>query len=176
MRNTLFLIFFFCTSFSYSHDYFFAFAEVEYDEMNGQIEATITLTTHDLERILQQKGIIETDLKGTKNDSIKMLQIEHEILSHFIIKEAFLLSEESHSESSSIGNLKLDGFETDLSGTVQFYFSAALKKPVETIEVVFDLLMDEYKNQQNKITLIHRNNKRTFIFLPSKRTQLIDLN
>jgi hypothetical protein len=36
--------------------------------------------------------------------------------------------------------------------------------------------MDQYPNQQNKLHLLTRNEKRTIDFLSSKKTQLIELN
>lgn len=171
MRKVLFITFLLLSLNSFSHDYFFAFAEIEYDEMNGRIEASVSMTTHDFERLLQKQGIIQKDLNSCKNDTIKMQQIKDVIAAHFFIKVAYSLE---NSQKENI-NWKLEGFETQLTGIVHFYLSADLQSPLETIEATFDLMMDNYPEQQNKLTFIYRNRKNTYIFLPTKQTQIIDL-
>jgi len=39
---------------SSAHDYYFAFAEVEYNEISKRFEGTIIFTTHDLEKSIQK--------------------------------------------------------------------------------------------------------------------------
>ena len=98
-----------------AHEFYFAFAEVEYDEMNSRIEATLTVSTHDFELYLQQKGIIQGDLNKNKSDSLKMQLIEDEIVKHFNLKKF-----QSTLNRSSLSEMRLDGFETNLTGTVEF--------------------------------------------------------
>lgn len=174
MKKALFVIFMMLQSCVYAHDYFFAFAEVEYDELNGRIEATLSLTAHDFERYLQKKQIIQGDLTSCLNDSVKMLELENEINKHFSFNSS-PLEENSIMDGEALFYFKLEGFETQLTGIVQFYLSCPLKQPLESIEVTFDVLMDQYPEQQNKLTLINRGQKRTYVFLQSKRTQIIGL-
>lgn len=157
-----------------AHDYFFAFAEMEYDELNGRIETTLTVSNHDFEHYLKQKNIIQHDLNFYKNDSLKIESIENE-LNTYLTLNIYPFSENSSLDGDESFHFNLDGFETQLSGTVLFYLSADVKRPLETIEVRFDLLMDDHPEQQNKLTFIHRGQKRTYVFLPAKRTQIIDL-
>lgn len=174
MKTLLFIFALLFATSSYAHEYFFAFAEVEYDEMNGRVEATITVSTHDFEFYLQQEGIIQGDLNKNKSDSVKMLLIENEIIRHFDIKENY--TDEDQELKKKLSKMKLEGFETNLNGTVEFYLSSQVYEPLKTIEFTFDILMDQYPNQQNKLYLITRNEKRTIDFLSSKKTQLIELN
>ncbi len=174
MRILLFILTLLFATSSYAHEYFFAFAEVEYDEMNGRIEATITVSTHDFEFYLQQEGIIQGDLNKNKSDSVKMLLIENEIIRHFDIKESY--TDEDQELKKKLSKMKLEGFETNLNGTVEFYLSSQVYEPLKTIEFTFDILMDQYPKQQNKINFITRDKKQTIDFLQSNKTQFIDIN
>lgn len=174
MRKALFIFFVILSSWSYAHDYFFAFAEVEYDELNGRIEATVTMTTHDFERYLQKNQIIQHDLATCLNDTVKMQSIENELNKHFYF-DLSPLSENSILDGYESFHFELDGFETQLTGIVQFYLSTDLNRPLENFIVVFDVLMDDYAQQQNKLTFINRGKKQTYVFLPTKRSQIIDL-
>lgn len=176
MKNILLIFSLFLAFNGSTHEYFFAFAEVEYDEINNRVEATLTVSTHDFEFYLQQKGIIQGDLNKNKSDSLKMQLIEKEILKHFQLKHFFAVGENTTSYTQKMSELKLDGFETNLTGTTEFYMSSEVYLPLNTIEVTFDILMDQHPNQQNKLYLITRDEKSTIDFLPSKKTQLIELN
>lgn len=174
MRNALFIFFVILNTCVFAHDYFFAFAEVEYDELNGRVEATVTVTTHDFERYLQKKEILQGEINSCLGDSFKLQAIEKELNKCFYLN-LNPLSENSIMDGIESFHFKLDGFETQLTGTVQFYLSSDLKRPLESFEVTFDLLMNEYPEQQNKLTFINRGQKRTYVFLQTKRTQIIDL-
>jgi len=176
MKTLLFIFSLLCANISTAHEFYFAFAEVEYDEMNSRIEATLTVSTHDFEFYLQQKGIIQGDLNKNKSDSLKMQLIEEEIIKHFILIEGINTDYSNKNQKRTLGQLRLDGFETNLTGTAEFYLSIDVYQPLKSIKITFDLLMDQYPNQQNKLYLITRNEKRTIDFLSSKKTQLIELN
>ena len=172
MKNFLFIFFILISSASIAHDYFFAFAEVEYNEMNGQVETTISMTSHDFERYLQRKKLIKTNLKSCINDSFSMHNIEIELNKHFNLNPEF---ENSILDGNESFDLKLDGFEIQLTGIVQFYLSSTIPNPINLFKITFDLLMDEYPEQQNKLTFIFRNEKKTVVFIPTMRSQIIEL-
>lgn len=175
MRHILFFIAFFSVFSSFGHEYFFAFAEVEYDELNGRLEATLIVTTHDFEKYLQKNKIIEHDLSRYKTDTTTIQFIENEINKHFHLNLNPGL-ENSITEGAELFHFKLEGYEIQLTGTVEFYLSYELNRPLEIFEVLFDLLMNEYPQQQNKLTFSYRGTKKTYVFLSNKRTQLIDLH
>ena len=174
MKNFLFILFFLTSSISNAHDYFFAFAEVEYNEMNGKIESTISMTSHDFERYLQKQKLIQTNLNSCLNDSISMQNIEIELNKHFNVNMNSGIENSILDGNESI-NFRLEGFEIQLTGIVQFYLSSTIYRPKAHLEITFDLLMDEYPEQQNKLTFIFRNQKKTVVFIPSMRSQIIDL-
>lgn len=157
-----------------AHEYFFAFAELEYDEANGKMEATITVTTHDLENYLIKKNILQKKLEDCQGDSIAMLNLENFLNQHFTLN-LNPGEENSIMDGIELFLFQLDGIETQLTGTVQFFMSATIKRPVKKIDVLFDLLMDNSSEQQNKMTFIYREIKKTFVFLPTKKSEIIEL-
>jgi hypothetical protein len=60
------------------------------------------------------------------------------------------------------------------NGTTNVYLSCPLNGNSPT-GVFFDLLMDFYPQQQNKMTFIHRESKSSYVFLPYSRKQEIIL-
>jgi hypothetical protein len=148
-----------------AHDTYFAFAEVEYNDLNGTLEATLTLSTHDLERLLQEKEIIKGALSSTPMDSMLVSSISVLINSTFYFslpnKEAI--------------HWEIEGIENTLTGTTNIYLSSAVKQVTDTFSVRFDIFMDRYPEQQNKMTFIYHENKTTRVFLNAQRTDTFKL-
>lgn len=165
MRTALFIFAFLLSTVSFGHEYYFAFAEVEYNEMNGKIEATLRVSTHDLEKVLREKNLIKNDLSSISQDTATLSLLEKEIETHFSI-----------SFSGKNLDFQLEGFETLKTGLVEFYLSSDIQENLEKMEIKFDLLMEEFPEQQNKMTFMHRMSKTTLVFMQNKRTQYIDLN
>lgn len=172
MKKALFLLILLCSSVAYSHEYFFAFAEVEINEMTGTIEATISVTAHDFEQHLKKNGLISTDLRSCQNDSLKMEILEKEINQHFQIDSE---QENSIMDGAELIYFHLEGMEISLNGTVQLYLSANFSSVLKELNIRFDLLMDEYSEQQNKLTLICRGKKNTYAFLQTTPKQKLEL-
>lgn len=164
MRNALFIFFIFISSMTFAHDYYFAFAEVEYDEMKGELQATLIVSTHDMENFLRKKGVTERDLSSYCNDTIALRNIQNELLKGFSIQIG-----------TKTLNLTLEGMEVQLTGLTNFYFSAKEVSALESVSIKFDLLMDVFAEQQNKLTFIYRNTKNTYVFLSNRKEQDIIL-
>ena len=61
-------------------------------------------------------------------------------------------------------DFEIDGIEVMNNGITNFYFrSAPVPKELKALKIRFDLMMDSYPKQQNKITL--RKEKETYIAL-----------
>ena len=154
-----------------AHDYFFAFAEVEYSEKSARLEATLTLTAHDLEAYLQKKKIIVNSLEDAFADSSEASSIDRAINEHF-----FFYEEDSDKDSKWVSLFKIDGHQILLNGNIEIYLSCEAVKPSSYLNVQFNLLMDYFSDQQNKITFIHRRKKSTFNFNLTNQYQIIDLS
>jgi hypothetical protein len=165
-----------CFLFSYlstnffAHNSYFAFAEIEYKEKESKIEATLVLTAHDFEEFLKNSNRIRSTLENALSDSVESEIILTEINQHFAISSGIIEFAKNQIK------LKYDGYQLLLNGNIEFYFSAWNVLPQSAFTIRFDLLMDFFPEQQNKVTLIYRTKKRTCVFLRNTPIQSIELN
>jgi hypothetical protein len=148
----------------HAHNYYFGFAEMQYNATNQTLEATLVLSAHDLEDVLKSKKIIARELEFLEKDSLIIANLEIFVNSEFIV-----------STGSTRARFSLLGFEVLKNGLVQIYL---LSDPLilgKSIDVSFSILMNEFPEQQNKLTFINNKQKRTAVFLPHKRTDSIIL-
>lgn len=159
------LLIFFCAiqSMAFSHDYFFAFAELKYDDFSQTFEASISVSAHDLERIFEEKSWSLSELSQLTSES-----------EHFIEISAWILNEFSIESDGSV-DFTLIGCETELNGMIHFYLES---KPVEIgkkLDITFNFLMSVFPHQQNKLTFYHQEKTITTTFLTTSYTQQIDM-
>lgn len=147
---------------TFAHQYYFGFAEVDYDFFSQRFEATLTVTAHDLELALTKNGTTAGDLEDL--DSLQMIIVEDYINSSFKIFS---------NDSKCI--FKLVGHDTELTGKINFYLESSQIIIDCAIEVEFDILMDNYQEQQNKITLYYQERAYTLAFTRGKRKQTIQI-
>ncbi len=162
MKHTLFILFCAIQSVVYSHDYFFAFAEVEYNDITQQFESTIVISSHDLEIILKEKELSIDSLPSMNETSELYNELKMLLNEHFQISSGKISAE-----------FNLLGGELLLNGMVELYMQSAPIKITQEIEIFFDLLMHKFPEQQNKITLYHRNNIYTATFMQGTKTNEI---
>ena len=160
------VLFAFFSSTLRAHDTYFAFAEVEYNDLNGRLEATLTLSTHDLERFLQEKERIKGALSSTPMDSLLVSSISELVNATFY----FSLPENPPLQ------WEIMGIENTLTGTTNIYLSSIVSKLSDVFTVQFDVFMDRYPEQQNKMTFMYHNKKTTRVFLNSHRTDTFKIN
>ncbi len=162
MGKTVYLL---CVLFAFfsptlrAHDTYFAFAEVEYNDLNGTLEATLTVSTHDLELVLTEKNLLHGALTSAHMDSTLRASIEHFINTSFHLAPL----------NGSSFYWTLEEIENTLVGSTNFYLSAKVNEQLTGLEVHFGLFMDRYTAQQNKLTFIYRERKTTRVFLNNKR-------
>lgn len=164
MKNILLILFCGLQSLAFSHDFFFAFAEVEYNDISQQFEATVSVSSHDLERIFYDRGWSIDDLESIENNSDNFVAISNWVLDQFKIKTA-----------QSAAELSIIGCEIELNGMIHFYIESEPIELSETISFKFNLLMDDFPEQQNKLTLYHRDKAFTTSFLQNAFVQEIKL-
>ena len=75
-------------------------------------------------------------------------------------------------------NLLVEGHEFSMDGLIHIYFSSKKIKITDssTIQFKFDLLMDSFNNQQNKLTFKYKDIKQTASFLKESRDSLMLLS
>jgi hypothetical protein len=166
VRNSILLLFVLCLGFSFNssaHDYYFSYSETEYNEISGRFETTIVATAHDVEKALADQG--EIILEELTEESPDYKIIEKYLNQHFSI----------NSKDQNI-TFDLIGIEVDLNGTARFYLESSTSQPGNSLEFKFDLLMDEFEEQQNKMTFLYRGQSSTVVFLQHKQVQTIELS
>jgi hypothetical protein len=146
-----------------AHAFYFAFAEIEYNASSRKFEISIEASTHDVEKVLRNEGLDFSELElSMKNTDVKAA-ILASINSGFELKQTTSIS------------LKLIGFDVLPSGLTYFYLESEPTELSSSLSIRFDWLMDTFIEQQNKITLIANSEKQTAVFLPSKRTTILEL-
>lgn len=163
MRKTFLFLAFACLSVAANaHEYFFAFAEVNYNETESILEATIISSAHETEDALNLSGIEIKELEDHYKDETMKSKLEEFILSGF-----------SMVQNNKHVLFKLIGFEVDSRGMVNFYFKSEKVTSPSEYAVTFDLLMNQFPTQQNKILFTYNKKTVTAIFLANKRTEII---
>lgn len=164
MRVILVLIFLFYSSAEITaHAYYFSFAEIQYNQQTACLEISIKVASHDLEDYFRKKVVDMSLEKARRIDSIST-KINQLILAGFVIKQ------DNHTIE-----LTIQGYENTPDGFTYFYLtSAPLFKEKETI-LTYDLFMDLYPEQQQKVTLLGKKMS-TYQFMLFQREQLLNFN
>ena len=153
------------SSVAHSHDYFFSFTEMEYNDVTRKFEVTITVSTHDLELAYEKNGDIKLDLEYFESQSETTILLKDYFKNHFRIQ--------TENEKCV---LNLIAYESSLNGTTNFYFESESIDITHKLTLRNDILMDQYQQQQNKITLYYRSKSYTNDFLSNEKIQTIILN
>jgi len=138
---------------------------MEYNLESKKLELTIIISTHDVEHWLSENGIKENELENKLNDSIIKNKIGNTILKGFVVT----------SKDSQV-RFHIIGYEVKDNGVTEFYFKSTPIEIQKPLLVKYDLLMDSFPNQQNKLTFIYQSKKQTFAYISSEREHYIDFN
>lgn len=152
------------STFSFGHEFYFAFAEVEYNDITQKFECTVIATTHDLEKGMQSEGVAIKEINNPPNEN-QLQELEKYLQNYFVI--------ESNGERC---NFHLLGAELDLNGTISLFLESEPIAISTDIDFTFDLLMTVFPEQQNKLTFYHRSHNQTLAFLSSQRTRRLKLD
>lgn len=139
------------------HEYYFSFGEIQYSSEHKRFEISITCTGHDLEEYIKNKGIEIPKFEDCIDSPVHLNKIEN------VIQNGFKLSVDGKSIS-----LELVGMEVNTKDQAVFYLtSRKLEKP-ENFEVEYNLMMDYFPIQQNKLTIFKQEGKEYLTFLKSR--------
>jgi hypothetical protein len=147
-----------------AHPFYFSYAEIQYNEFCNCFEGFISLSSHDFEELLNEEKNTKTNISKAMNDSLLKKEIS-EILNSGL----------SFSADRQEIPIQLEGYESEMNGLTRFYFKTQPFKNSQEIIVEFDLFMEKYKEQQNKLTIIQRDKKVTIDFLIQEKTKLITI-
>ena len=149
---------------SFAHEFYFAYAELTYNELQQRFEGTIIFTTHDLERAIEPKGSLIGKFEKLDETSSELKLIENYINQHFQITYGCALDSNA-ADIICMSQFTLEGIVTQLNGTIECYISSTAGALYNPVQFKFDALMERFTNQQNKLTFIYRNQKETLSFL-----------
>ena len=164
MKNILLILFCGFQSLAFGHDFFFAFAEIEYNDISQQFEGTISVSSHDLERIFHEKNWSIDDLESIGEHPDNFTSISNWLQDQFSIRS-----------NNTAVDLSVIGCEVELSGMIHFYLESVPTKITNTLLIKFNLLMENFPEQQNKLTLYYRDQTITKSFLQTAFVQEIRL-
>lgn len=153
VRSALFILILLLSAPLMAHEYYFGFAEVEYNDFSQQFEITLTLSAHDTEKVFKEQNIFNKALEQLSDDPKGQYNIVKYLSEHFQLI--------SNSEPLS---MELDGSEVMKNGVVNFYLHSSPTEFKENLECRFDLFMDVFPDQENKITLLHKGKSSTIAF------------
>jgi hypothetical protein len=146
-----------------AHAYYFAFAEMSYNFTDKQYEATLIVSTHDIEEYFQKNGIAVTELEDAIGNDSLLTEMTNLLTKYFQVTVFY-----KRLQFSAIGYEVLD------NGLTHFYLHSNQTDRTSNLIVSYDLLMNEYPEQQNKITYIEGENTYTAVFTQTrKRNQII---
>jgi len=149
---------------SFAHEYYFAYAEISYNELQQKLEGTLIFTTHDLERSIEPKGTLIGKFEKLDETSAELKRIENYINQHFQIIYGCAL-DSLETDVICISQFLLEGVVTQLNGTIECYISASIPALYNPIQIKFDALMEHVPGLQNKFNFIYRQQKETLSFL-----------
>ena len=165
MRKLLFIFSLFFTQFAWGHAYYFAFAEMEFNDDESRFEIAVRATGHDVEDYMDHIGQPVGQLEKAADNPVAMSNLEEMIRKHFVI----------YASSKSL-MLDLVGVEVNNKDEVIFYLTSRKMKRPDEIEIKFDLLMDLYEEQQNKITFFTNEEKVYLSFMQHKKVRTFEFN
>lgn len=148
-----------------AHEFYFAFGEVEYNETNKRLEITLEMSAHDIESDMKKTGVVfDKHIENQTQSGTFKKQLETYLLNSFSI-----------SSDETPVRLSLVGFDVLPNGQLYAYLESVPLELGKSLLFRFDLLMETFPDQQNKITFIRHKQKQTAVFLPTKPTEIITL-
>jgi hypothetical protein len=136
-----------------------------YNVHTSRFEGTITVTTHDFEKSMN-------DGRVKKLPPIESLSVKDSVFSDF---SSELTNKFKLSINGDVVPMSIVGYEVYLVGTTEFYFESDEIELNSTLTCSFDLLMNSYQEQQNKMTFILGSKKSTYTFLYDRKSNIINL-
>lgn len=149
---------------AFSHDYHFAFLEMEYYPTEQQFQASLKVTSHDLVYITSKKhGQDFTMSQILRTDSLR-IELEELILNGF-----------SLFQNTDRISFKVDGHELNENGEITFYLSSEKIVRNGLLTLSFSLLTNYFPDQQNKLDFLKFGKHHTLTYLATDHTKEINV-
>lgn len=146
-----------------AHAFYFGFAEMAYDAEEEHYELTIQLTAHDFEEDLKDKGLLVRNLEDELGNASFLQVLNREVNRGFKI---------THPENIVFEAV---GFEILSTGLIQIYLHSNPIEKQQTLQIEFNLLMNRFMAQQNKLTVYDGGSQYSVAFTPNNFQQTLKL-
>jgi hypothetical protein len=165
MKALLALSFLLLTQLVSAHAFYFAFAEMQYNEKEERFEITLRATGHDVEKYMEVINSPIGKLEECTKNPIKLKQLERAIDKGFRLSIAGVQL-----------TLELLGLEINVNDEVSFYLASRRVKKPDSLGIEFNFLMDYFDEQQNKLTIFEGGEKHYLSFLPHMTQRTFEFN
>ena len=125
------------------HESYTSIAEVNFSKEKSMIEISLELTAHDISYLFEKEKL--GSLKPIIKDGNEYFN--DELLKNYINKHFKIFSNNKLIPLVFLGN------EINLDGELLVYMEAKMKKPLQSVEIINDLLITSFPNQQNIVNL-----------------------
>lgn len=147
------------------HTYFFAFAEMEFNKETNVYEVSISSIAHDFENHMKKKGVNLGHIEKIKKTDTLFSYIEREVNNGFIVTPV----------NGEVLSFKLEGFEVDLKDNLTFFLTSNKTVAFKEANISFQLMMETFPDQQNKMNYIHNGQKKSLTFIKAKSNRKLSL-
>ena len=151
-----------------AHEYHFSFAEVEFNNNCQCLQVSISVAAHDFELALKKKGLLKSSLERDINENGISTDLKKEFLDHFVV----------NIDGDNIA-LSIEGYEFTDDGLLYIYTSSKKINITDSsvLQFKYDLLMESFSEQQNKLTFEYNNVKQTLSFIkgPQESNMILTL-
>lgn len=146
------------------HEYFFGFAEMEFNEKDQKFEISIQTTAHDFEHHMEHMGVALGHIEKLNiEDSLFQLALAE-------VNKGFSMSKDGKSLE-----LTCIGFEVNLKDELFFYLQSETTDKKGSWDIEFDLMMNSYPKQQNKLNYVENGKKTALTFLFSNKERTLEI-
>ncbi len=137
---------------SSAHEYYFAYAEMEWNDFTQTFQGTVIFTGHDLEKVLDIE-LMDSEQPGDRDVDVLMDYANQHLA---FGKTSFFNYVGSESKLTGEFYLYIE------SDPLEFNFS-------EPIKITFNFLMDFIPEQQNKMTVTFRKQRYNLVFINNEQ-------
>lgn len=166
MQKRFFFLFFVCSLMGgvSAHEFYFAYAELSYNEFTNNLEGTLIFSTHDLEKAIEPNGSLIGLFDKLDVSSPTTRLIEAYLNEHFKLSYGCALDSNAV-DVFCMSSFTLEGLVTQLNGTIECYISMPVNAIYAPVYCQFNALMEQFPLQQNKLTFTYRQHKETVNFI-----------
>ncbi len=141
--NIISLFFILTSPDNFLHESYTSITEINFSKERSMIEISIEITAHDISYLFENEEI--GVLKPIFNEGKEYFSnepLEKYINNHFKIYY-----------QNKLINLDFLGNEINLDGELMIFMEAKMKKSIHSVEIINDLLITSFPNQQNIVNL-----------------------